>query len=286
MKLARFGPIGAERPALVDRHGKLRDASALVSDISMDAISALEGIDPESLPLADADARIGVPLSGIGKFIAIGLNYTDHAAESGMEAPAEPIIFMKAISCLGGPYDDVPLPLGSKTMDWELELGVVIGKRARYIGEAEALDHVAGYVLVNDLSERFDQHQRGGSWDKGKGHDGFGPVGPWLVTRDELGDASGLAMTLDVNGIRRQDGNSRDMIFNVAAIVAYVSRFFTLMPGDLIATGTPAGVGGGIKPEPVFLKEGDEIRARIEGLGEQRQRIVASPWQVNRPEQA
>lgn len=278
MKLARFGTIGAERPALVDNNGRLRDASALVSDIDIAAVAKLRGVDPETLPLVSTSARIGVPLTGISKFVAIGLNYTDHAAESGMPIPDEPIVFMKALSCLGGPNDDVPMPLSSNTMDWEIELGVVIGKHARYISEEEALDHVAGYVLVNDLSERFDQHHRGGTWDKGKGHDGFGPVGPWLVTVDELGDATGLAMTLDVNGIRRQDGNTRDMIFNVAQIVAYVSRFFTLLPGDIIATGTPAGVGGGMKPDPLFLKQGDEISLSIECLGEQRQRIVASPY--------
>ncbi len=274
MKLARFGRLGEERPAIVDRRGQLRDASGLVRDIDVAAIEQLAGIDPEGLPLVEANVRLGVPLAGIGKFLAIGLNYTDHAAESGMAIPAEPIIFTKAISCLNGPDDDVPLPIGSTQTDWEIELGVVIGKRARYVEEEAALEHVAGYVLINDLSERFDQHHRGGTWDKGKGHDGFGPVGPWFVSREELGDANGLAMTLDVNGIRRQSGNTRDMIFNVAQIVAYVSRFVTLMPGDLIATGTPAGVGAGIKPEPVFLKVGDEVRLSIEGLGEQRQRVV------------
>ncbi|MGB5076778.1 MAG: fumarylacetoacetate hydrolase family protein [Sphingorhabdus sp.] len=275
MKLARFGPLGKECPALVDGKGRLRDASGLVSDIEIGAIERLTQVDPESLPLVEAGVRIGVPLIGIGKFLAIGLNYKDHAAESGMPLPTEPIIFTKAISCLAGPDDDVLLPRGSKQSDWEIELGVVIGKRAKYVSEEEALDHVAGYVLINDLSERFDQHQRGGSWDKGKGHDGFGPVGPWFATRDELGDASGLALTLDLNGKRMQDGNTNDMIFNVAQIVAYTSRFITLMPGDLIATGTPAGVGGGIKPQPVFLKSGDELRLSIDGLGEQRQRILA-----------
>lgn len=274
MKLARFGPVGHESPAIVDQRGQLRDASGLVRDIDVTAFKQLKRIDPDELPLVEGKVRLGVPLVGIGKFLAIGLNYTDHAAESGMVIPAEPIIFTKAISCLNGPDDDVPLPRGSTQADWEIELGVVIGKRARYVEEAVALEHVAGYVLINDLSERFDQHHRGGTWDKGKGHDGFGPVGPWFVSREELGDANGLAMTLDVNGIRRQAGNTRDMIFNVAQIVSYVSRFVTLMPGDLIATGTPAGVGAGIKPEPVFLKAGDELRLSIEGLGEQRQRIV------------
>jgi 2-keto-4-pentenoate hydratase/2-oxohepta-3-ene-1,7-dioic acid hydratase in catechol pathway len=274
MKLARFGPLGEERPALVDTKGRLHDASGLVADVDVAAIERLTGVDPESLPLVEAGVRIGVPLSGIGKFLAIGLNYKDHAAESGMPLPTEPIIFTKAISCLAGPNDDVPLPRGSTHSDWEIELGVVIGRRAKYVSEEEALDHVAGYVLVNDLSERFDQHHRGGSWDKGKGHDGFGPVGPWLVTRDELGDACGLSLKLDLNGQRMQDGHTSDMIFNVAQIISYTSRFITLMPGDLIATGTPAGVGGGIKPQPVFLKAGDELKLSVDGLGEQHQRIV------------
>ncbi|MGC1467977.1 MAG: fumarylacetoacetate hydrolase family protein [Sphingorhabdus sp.] len=274
MKFARFGPLGKERPALVDAQGRLRDASALVTDIDVGAIERLSDVVPETLPMVEAGVRIGIPFCGIGKFLAIGLNYKDHAAESGMPLPTEPIIFTKAISCLAGPNDDVPLPRGSTHSDWEIELGVVIGKRAKYVSEDEALDHVAGYVLVNDLSERFDQHQRGGSWDKGKGHDGFGPVGPWLVTRDELGDARGLPLKLDLNGKRMQDGNTEDMIFNVAQIIAYTSRFITLMPGDLIATGTPAGVGGGIKPQPVYLKAGDELKLSIDGLGEQRQCIV------------
>ena len=274
MILARYGALGSERPAIVDSQGRLRDASGLVSDITVDVLDRLAKVNPEELPLVDVGARIGVPLSGISKFLAIGLNYKDHAAESGMALPTEPILFTKAISCLAGPNDDIPLPRGSKHSDWEIELGIVIGKRASYVSEDEALDHVAGYVLVNDLSERFDQHHRGGSWDKGKGHDGFGPVGPWLVTRDELGDASGLALNLDLNGKRMQAGNTNDMIFNVAQIVSYTSRFMTLMPGDIIATGTPAGVGAGIKPEPVFLKAGDELWLSIDGLGEQRQRIV------------
>lgn len=274
IKLARFGPVGKERPALVDAQGRLRDASGLVDDIDIAAIGRLSDVDPETLPLVEAGVRIGVPLTGIGKFLAIGLNYKDHAAESGMPLPSEPIIFTKAISCLAGPNDDVTLPRGSTHSDWEIELGMVIGKRAKYVSEEEALDHVAGYVLVNDVSERFDQHQRGGSWDKGKGHDGFGPIGPWLVTRDELGDARGLPLTLDLNGQRMQHGNTDDMIFNVAQIVSYTSRYITLMPGDIIATGTPAGVGAGIKPEPVFLCAGDELRLSINGLGAQKQCIV------------
>lgn len=276
MKFARYGQIGQERPAIVDAAGRLRDASALVADIDVFSIAQLAGVDPETLPLVPEGVRVGVPYAGIGKFLAIGLNFRDHAAEGGMPIPDEPILFTKAISCLAGPDDDVPLPRGSEHSDWEIELGVVIGKQARYVSEAEAMDHVAGYVLVNDLSERFDQHRRGGSWDKGKGHDGFGPVGPWLVTRDELGDARGLAMHLAVNGETMQNGNTDDMIFGVAELVAYVSRFCTLMPGDLIATGTPAGVGGAKKPLPQFLAAGDEIVLSIDGLGQQRQRIVAA----------
>jgi 2-keto-4-pentenoate hydratase/2-oxohepta-3-ene-1,7-dioic acid hydratase in catechol pathway len=269
MKLARFGPLGAERPALVDAAGRLRDASAIVDDITVDAISALRAIDPEVLPLVPDGARRGVPYTGIGKFLAVGLNYRDHAAESNLPIPTEPILFSKAITCLAGPNDPVILPRGSRHSDWEMEVGIVIGKRAKYVSEADALDHVAGYVLVNDLSERFDQHQRAGTWDKGKGHDGFGPVGPWLVTRDELGDASGLAMHLALNGETMQAGNTDDMIFGMAELVAYVSRFCTLMQGDLIATGTPAGVGGARKPEPRFLADGDVLSLRVDGLGQQ-----------------
>jgi 2-keto-4-pentenoate hydratase/2-oxohepta-3-ene-1,7-dioic acid hydratase in catechol pathway len=252
----------------------LRDASGLVADIWADRLDMLEGVDPDSLPLVDPAERIGVPFAGTRKFIAIGLNFTDHAAEAGMPIPTEPIVFMKAITSLAGPNDPVPLPRGSTKTDWEIELGVVIGKAARYVEEGEAMDYVAGYLLVNDVSERQDQLERGGTWDKGKGHDGFGPVGPWLVTQGELGEADGLAMTLTVNGVPRQTGNTRDMIFGVRKIVAYVSRFMTLEPGDIITTGTPAGVGMGIKPVPVFLRTGDEVHLQIEGLGQQRQVIV------------
>lgn len=274
MKVARFGPAGHERPALVDSQGRLRDASALVDDIEIASLDRLRGIDPASLPLVEPDVRLGVPYTGIGKFLAIGLNYRDHAAESNLPIPDEPILFSKAITCLAGPNDEVVLPRGSQHSDWEIELGVVIGRRARYVPEAEALDHVAGYVLVNDLSERFDQLERGGTWDKGKGHDGFGPIGPWLVTRDELGDGSGIALDLFLNGEPMQAGSTDNMIFGVAAIVAYVSRFCTLLPGDLIATGTPAGVGGGRKPAPRFLRSGDVLDLRATGLGQQSQTIA------------
>lgn len=275
MKLARYGPFGEERPALVDAAGRLRDASAIIDDITIDTLATLRNVDPEMLPLVPQGVRIGVPWSGIGKYLAIGLNYRDHAAESGLPIPAEPILFSKAITCIAGPDDDVTLPRGSRHSDWEMEVGIVIGKPAKYVSEAEALDHVAGYVLVNDLSERFDQHQRGGSWDKGKGHDGFGPVGPWLVTRDELGSAEGLAMRLALNGETMQRGSTDDMIFGIPELVAYVSRFCTLMPGDLIATGTPAGVGGARQPEPRFLRDGDVLTLTIDGLGQQQQRIRA-----------
>ena len=232
-------------------------------------------IDPETLPRVEGDARLGVPLSGVRKFIAIGLNFADHAAESGLPEPSEPVVFMKAISCLNGPNDDVVIPRGSEKTDWEVELGIVIGTSAAYVDEADALDHVAGYVLINDVSERAFQTERGGTWDKGKGCDTFGPVGPWMVTADEVGDPQQLDMWLDLNGRRMQTGNTRTMIFGVAQIVSYVSQFMTLDPGDLITTGTPPGVGLGQKPEPFYLKPGDVMTLGIEKLGQQRQGVVA-----------
>lgn len=280
MKLARIGNKGAERPALVDADGRLRALDGVVDDIngavlSPDGLAALAALDVAALPLVEAPVRYGPPVAGIGKFIAIGLNYRDHAEESGNPVPAEPVVFMKAVSCIGGPNDDVPMPRGSTKMDWEIELGVVIGTRARYVERAEAMAHVAGYTIVNDISERFDQIERGGTWDKGKGHDGFGPIGPWLVTQDELGEANALDMTLDVSGERRQTGNTASMIFDVPTIVAYVSRFMTLEPGDVICTGTPAGVGLGMKPQR-WLSVGDEMTLSITGLSEQRQRVIDS----------
>jgi 2,4-didehydro-3-deoxy-L-rhamnonate hydrolase len=275
MKLCRYGPKGAEKPGLVDASGRIRDLSALIPDLTADAIPALAGVDPETLPLVDGDPRYGVPVAGIGKFIAIGLNYADHAKESGLEPPPEPIFFTKAISCLNGPNDDVMIPRGSQKTDWEVELGIVIGRTCRYVEQADALDHVAGYVLANDVSERAFQKELGSQWDKGKGCDTFGPVGPWLVTPDEIGDVQALDMFLDVNGGRMQTGNTRTMIFPVAECIAYVSRFITLHPGDLLITGTPPGVGEGQKPDKIFLKPGDEMRLGITGLGEQRQRVVA-----------
>jgi len=286
MKLLRFGPAGHEQPGLLDGDGRLRDLSAHLPDITPEALAparlqALRQIDPTTLPLVQGTPRYGVPLHGIGKFIAIGLNFADHAAESGLPIPAEPVIFTKAISCLTGPNDPVMLPRGSTKTDWEVELGVVIGKTARYVEEDQALAHVAGYALINDVSERAFQIERGGTWDKGKGCDTFGPVGPWLTTADEINDPQQLGMWLDVNGERRQTGNTRTMIFSVAKIVAYLSEFMTLHPGDLITTGTPPGVGMGQKPDPIYLKPGDIMTLGIDGLGQQRQEVIA--WQRDLP---
>lgn len=279
MKLARYGRTGKEKPGLIDEQGRLRDLSGVVSDIgpeqlSEKALARIAKIKPESLPLVRGNPRRGVPISGVGKFIGIGLNYTDHAAEAGMAIPKEPIVFMKATSCLSGPYDPIMLPKGSKKTDWEVELGVVIGTIARSVSEKDALSHVAGYCIVNDVSEREYQLERGTQWDKGKGCDTFGPVGPWLVTRDEVPNPQRLELWLDLNGKRVQSGNTRTMIFSVAKVVSYVSRFMTLMPGDVITTGTPPGVGMGMKP-PLFLKRGDELALGIDGLGEQRQTVIA-----------
>jgi 2-keto-4-pentenoate hydratase/2-oxohepta-3-ene-1,7-dioic acid hydratase in catechol pathway len=280
MKLLRYGPRGAEKPGLLDADGKIRDLSGVVSDItgaelSPEGLKTLAAIDPKSLPLVEGSPRYGVPVKGVSKFIAVGLNFADHAAESNLPIPAEPVLFTKAVSCLTGPNDQVMIPRGSEKTDWEVELGVVIGSRASYVSEAEALDHVAGYVLINDVSERAFQIERGGTWDKGKGCDTFGPVGPWMVTSDEVGDPQNLGMWLDINGQRKQDGSSKTMIFPISKLVSYISEFMTLEPGDLITTGTPPGVGMGQKPEPVYLKAGDEIRLGIEKLGEQRQIVVA-----------
>jgi len=279
MKLVRYGPPGHEKPGLIDAAGQLRDLSRVVGDIGPDqlgdaAIDALRQHDASALPAVEGSPRLGSPLTGVRKFIAIGLNFADHAAESNLPIPAEPIVFMKATSCIQGPDDAVMLPRDSVKTDWEVELGVVIGTRARYVTEDEALDHVAGYCTINDVSEREFQIERGGTWDKGKGCDTFGPLGPWLVTRDEVPDPQNLGMWLDVNGRRMQTGSTRTMIFSVAKIVSYVSQFMTLEPGDVITTGTPPGVGMGMKP-PVYLKAGDQIALGIDGLGEQRQGVVA-----------
>ena len=279
MKLVRYGPPGQEEPGLIDSAGQLRDLSRVVGDIGPDqlgdaALEALRQLATADLPAVEGSPRLGSPLTGVRKFIAIGLNFADHAAESNLPIPAEPIVFMKATSCIQGPDDAVMLPRDSVKTDWEVELGVVIGTRARYVTEDEALDHVAGYCTINDVSEREFQIERGGTWDKGKGCDTFGPLGPWLVTRDEVPDPQNLGMWLDVNGRRMQTGSTRTMIFSVAKIVSYVSQFMTLEPGDVITTGTPPGVGMGMKP-PVYLKAGDQIALGIDGLGEQRQVVVA-----------
>ncbi len=277
MKLMRHGPKGAEKPALVDAGGRVRDLSAALPDISAatlapERLARLRDLDTSTLPVVETPGRIAPPWSGLGKFVCVGLNYADHAAESGVPVPAEPVLFLKASSALIGADDPVVLPQGSVKTDWEVELGVVIGSTARYVSEADALSHVAGYCVVNDISEREYQLERGGQWDKGKGCDTFGPVGPWLVTRDEVPDPQALDMWLEVNGRRFQNGNSRTMVFGVATLVSYISRFMTLYPGDLISTGTPPGVGLGQKP-PLYLKAGDEMRLGIAGLGEQRQRV-------------
>ncbi|SFU88186.1 2-keto-4-pentenoate hydratase/2-oxohepta-3-ene-1,7-dioic acid hydratase (catechol pathway) [Methylobacterium sp. 174MFSha1.1] len=282
MKLLRYGPAGQEKPGLLDAEGRIRDLSAHLPDLgpealAPEALARLAAIDAGSLPVVEGAPRLGTPVANVGKFIAIGLNFADHAAESNLPVPKEPIVFTKAISSLSGPNDPVMLPKDSVKSDWEVELGIVIGRRAAYVEEAQALDFVAGYCLVNDVSEREYQIERGGTWDKGKGCDTFGPVGPWLVTSDEVGDPQNLDMWLDLNGKRMQTGNTRTMIFTCAQIVSYVSRFMTLMPGDVITTGTPPGVGMGMKPEPVFLKAGDVMTLGIEKLGEQRQDVTA--WQ-------
>ncbi|OZI39726.1 2-hydroxyhepta-2,4-diene-1,7-dioate isomerase [Bordetella genomosp. 5] len=280
MKLLRHGAKGQEKPALLDAEGRVRDLSGVIPDLTAAglgraALERLRALDPASLPLVERPGRIGPPWSGMGKFICIGLNYADHAAEAGLQVPAEPVVFMKATSALVGANDAVVLPQDSVKTDWEVELGVVIGERARYVSEADALAHVAGYCVVNDVSEREFQIERGGTWDKGKGCDTFGPVGPWLVTADEVADPQALDMWLEVNGKRYQNGSTRTMVFGVAQLVSYVSRFMTLYPGDLISTGTPPGVGMGQKPAPVYLKAGDEMKLGIAGLGEQRQRVYA-----------
>ena len=275
MKFCRYGLRGQEKPGLIDARGVLRDLSGKIDDVTVAAIASLGAVDPETLPAVQGEVRYGVPVKGIGKIVAIGLNYEDHAIESNLPIPTEPVMFMKALSSLTGPNDEVMIPKDSTHTDWEVELGVVIGKTARYVEEADALSHVAGYTIANDVSERFNQKQRGSQWSKGKGHDSFCPVGPWLVTPDEVGDPQALDMFLDVNGRRMQTGNTRTMIFNVAEIIAYVSRYMTLYPGDLLITGTPPGVGEGKKPDAIFLKAGDTMRLGIAGLGEQQQQVVA-----------
>jgi 2-keto-4-pentenoate hydratase/2-oxohepta-3-ene-1,7-dioic acid hydratase in catechol pathway len=282
MRLVRYGRPGKEKPGLIDDEGKLRDLSGVIADIDAatlapKALRKLEKIPQASLPLVRGNPRYGVPVARVGKFIGIGLNYSDHAAEIGMPAPKEPVVFMKAISCLSGPDDPVMIPKDSKKTDWEVELGVVIGSRAQYVSEEDALKHVAGYCVVNDLSERQFQLERGTQWDKGKGCDTFGPVGPWLVTQEDIYDVQKLDLYLDLNGKRMQTGSTETMIFSVAQIISYLSKFMTLEPGDVIATGTPPGVGQARKPQR-FLKKGDTLRLGIAGLGEQQQDVVS--WQA------
>ena len=276
MKLVRYGERGAEKPGAIDENGALRDFSGVVADIAGEVLTdlgALRTLDLSTLPKVDGNPRLGACVGGTGKFMCIGLNYSDHAAESGMQVPSEPVLFMKATSAICGPNDPIIIPRGSEKTDWEVELGVVIGKPAKYVDEATALDHVAGYCVINDVSERAFQLEMEGQWSKGKGCDNFGQTGPWLVTPDEAGDPQNLHLWLDVNGERMQDGSTRTMVYGVAHLVSYLSRFFTLHPGDIISTGTPPGVGLGFNP-PRYLKPGDEVRLGIEGLGEQRQSVV------------
>ncbi|MFP3518352.1 fumarylacetoacetate hydrolase family protein [Pseudomonas sp. SIMBA_077] len=279
MKLLRYGEKGQERPALLDDNGDLRDLSALITDIAGEALSPqsiarLQALDPSSLPLVTGSPRLGACVGQVGKFICIGLNYADHAAETGAAIPAEPVVFNKWTSAIVGPNDAIEIPRNSRKTDWEVELGVVIGKGGRYISESDALEHVAGYCVINDVSEREFQLELGGTWDKGKGCDTFGPLGPWLVTRDEIADPHQLDLWLEVDGKRYQNGNTRTMIFQIPKIVSYLSQFMSLQPGDVISTGTPPGVGLGIKPEPVYLRAGQHIRLGISGLGEQNQRTI------------
>jgi 2-keto-4-pentenoate hydratase/2-oxohepta-3-ene-1,7-dioic acid hydratase in catechol pathway len=279
MKLCRYGKAGYEKPGLVDGEGRVRDLSKMIEQIGPNEISPrglkmLSKVKPESLPVVNGNPRLGVPYIGIGKFVAIGLNYSDHAKEAGLPIPPEPIVFMKATTCISGPSDDVIQPRNSTKLDWEVELGIVIGTQAKYVDESEALSHVAGYCICNDVSERSFQMATS-QWDKGKGFDSAGPIGPWLVTADEVGDPQRLDMWLDVNGKRMQSGNTRTMIFSCAKIISHVSQYMTLLPGDIICTGTPPGVGLGIKPNPVFLKPGDVMTLGIKGLGEQNQKVVA-----------
>ena len=279
MKLLRYGPPGQERPGLLDAQGTIRDLSGVIPELAGEALlpeslARLGRIDPATLPAVPGRPRLGPCVAGVGKFICVGLNYSDHAAESGMAVPAEPIVFMKATSCLSGPDDDIVIPRGSQKTDWEVELGVIIGRRAKYVEEQDAMGHVAGFCVINDVSERAFQLEGTGQWVKGKSADTFGPIGPWLVTTDEVPGWNSLDMWLEVDGHRYQNGNTRTMVFGVPFLVSYLSRFMSLHPGDVIATGTPPGVGLGQKP-PVYLRDGNVIRLGVAGLGEQRQRVVA-----------
>lgn len=280
MKLARYGAPGQERPAIIDTEGQLRDLSNVVQDIHPrmlddESMNYIRSLDPESLPLVEGEPRLGPCVCGVGKFIGVGLNYSDHAAEAGMPSPQEPILFTKAISCIAGPDDPIEMPRGSQKTDWEVELGIVMGYTGKYLLEADALKYVAGYCTLNDVSERSYQLEGSGQWLKGKSHDSFGPIGPWLVTRDEVPDPSNLSLWLEVNGERCQDGNTANMIFHPAFLVSYISQFMTLKPGDIIATGTPAGVGMGCKP-PRYLKVGDRVTLEVAGLGTQNHLVTTT----------
>ncbi|WP_034294257.1 ureidoglycolate lyase [Herbaspirillum sp. RV1423] len=281
MKLLRYGPVGQEKPGILDQAGKIRDLSAHIKDVNgahLDdaTLAKIRALDLQSLPVVDGNPRIGACVGNIGKFICIGLNYADHAAESNLPIPAEPVVFNKWTSAVVGPNDNVKIPRGSKKTDWEVELGVVIGKGGAYIEEKDALSHIAGYCVVNDVSEREFQTERGGTWDKGKGCDTFGPIGPWLVTRDEVANPNNLQLWLEVDGKRYQNGNTNTMIFHVPFIISYLSKFMSLQPGDVISTGTPPGVGMGVKPNPVYLVAGQTMRLGIEGLGEQQQKTISA----------
>ena len=273
MRFVRYGQPGTEKPGVLDAAGQVRDLSGLIGDLSGDVLGNLPQVDPETLPVVDGDPRLGIPVAGIGKLVCIGLNYRDHAEEAGMAIPEEPIVFMKATSALSGPNDPVSIPRGSLKSDWEVELGVVIGKPAKYVKAEDAMDYIAGYTIVNDVSERAFQTERGGQWTKGKSCDTFGPVGPWLVTKDEIADPQNLSLELDLNGQKAQRGNTSSMIFDIGQIIEHLTEMMSLQPGDVIATGTPPGVGMGMKP-PVFLKAGDVMELRIEGLGSQRQEVL------------
>jgi len=280
MRLVRYGDAGLEKPGMIDADGAIRDLSAQIDDVhghtlQPDVLAKLQSLNPDALPLVEGSPRLGACVGNVGKFICIGLNYHDHARETGNPVPEHPIVFMKATSAINGPFDDVVIPRGSTHTDWEIELGVVIGKKAKYVDVDTALDHVAGYCVINDVSERYYQTKLTGQWTKGKSCDTFGPMGPWLVTADEIANPQDLAMTMDINGQRMQSGHTGDMIFSVAEIIAHLSGLMSLHPGDVIATGTPAGVGSGKKPKPVFLRPGDEMSGGIEGLGQQSQNVVA-----------
>ncbi len=279
MKLLRYGPNGQEKPGMLDASGTIRDLSGVIADIDgatigADGLAKLAAVDPASLPAVTGNPRLGACVGKVGKFICIGLNYADHAAESGLDVPPEPVIFMKCTSAICGPNDDVEIPRTSEKTDWEVELGVVIGKHTKYVAEKDAMDHVAGYCVINDISERAFQAERAGQWTKGKSHDTFGPIGPWLVTKDEVADPQSLKMWLEVDGHRYQDGSTKTMVYKVPHLVSYLSQFMSLQPGDIISTGTPPGVGLGIKPTPIYLKAGQTMRLGVEGLGEQTQKTI------------